>query len=84
MINKDQKDFRSNIKKLVHHWNKNNLKLNNLESQNIRENDYEKMKKCRQKTLPRLVVPYEEINNLFFIENKDVEIRKTLSKKPKN
>lgn len=83
MIKKDPKDFRSNIKKLVHHWNKSNSKLNNVESQNIRENDYEKMIK-RQNILPKLVKPFEDFNNLFFIENKDLEIQKTLAKKPKH
>jgi len=82
MIIKENKDFRLNIKKLVHHWNKNNSKLNNLENTNIKENDFYKLNK-RQTSLPKLIIPLKEVSSLFFIENKDQEILKTLSKKIK-
>lgn len=67
---------------MIHHWNRNNKNLNNGENANIKENEFDKLQK-RQKTLPKLVIPNEEVSNLFYIENKDLEIQKTLSKKPK-
>lgn len=38
-------NFNANIKRIVHHWNKNNVKQKSIEKDEIRINEFEKIQR---------------------------------------
>jgi len=44
-IKKELINFNANINRIVHHWNKNNSRLNYIENNEVKENDFEKIQK---------------------------------------